>query len=1190
MARKLTTEDFIKKAKSIHGNKYDYSKVEYKSLYELISIKCGKCNSWFTETPANHLKRKNGCTVCSGKNKQWLLYDEAKKYLKDLKINGQKDWSVYCHSGNKPFDIPSDPRGVYKEEWSGWSDFLSSGNVARQNLEYTSIAEAKKYMLENNIRSEKQWIKHCKENRKPNDIPRDLRAVYSKKGVWISFPDFFNTNNVHVKDVVSYEEAKTILKSLKLFGKDAFIDYCKLENFDNRLPKNPSTKYKNNGWISWGDFLSTGNIATHELNYLPYDETKELVCNLHIKSLDEFKNYSNSDDRNNNVPKDPYTVYQNKGWLSWGDFLGYDIGSVGNFSPKKKLALINDLQYSDLLTMDPIELSIIIGQGNLPVSFKPLIHSDANSEERITTLQELRDRLNEETSETSDEQFELSISDNTTQIDQDEEEFVPADDIDVGITTLEATEEPKLPSVNSIDSLRSLDNSLYATMDEEAFETLIQYKLRKLWNNVLNEEISVEDFRSEEGGRYFTVIQDLFFEEYNQVSSYVPPAPYSFPHAPNLMQKLAVHRLVKNKYYGNWSGTGAGKTLSFIIASREVDAKLTLVIALNSTIKQTCKAIKSVYADSITHTVYSKDMIFDRSKHNYLVLNYEKFQQQESEELFQNLTNNNKIDFVVVDEVHNAKQRKAGEENESIRRAVMNRLLGRARENNSELYSIVMSATPVINELYEAKSLLSLMSGLEFEDLKTRRSLSNALKIFQQLILNGLRFIPKYNINITELSGQNMTNLNIDGNHLYDQIISLPPQEYVEVEKILLEDKLAAIRPYLRKGVVVYSHFTSDITDRIKEFVKESGFSCGTYTGDESPYFREINLENFIKGDIDILIGSDPIGTGVDGLQEVCNRMIVITLPWTDSAYTQLKGRIYRQGSIFDNVEIIIPQVKISLGEGECWSWDIQRLNLIKNKKTLADAAVDGIIPSRIMPTPGTMFKKAQESLIRWQDRINAGNIITTERNLFNINLYPDISDENQRQNRINSELSEFNRRGKTLHSETMHKEFAGSPDSWFRYHALRNDRMKDWNEIPYEYIATKIRNKNHKVADFGCGENKFKNCVPHNQVISFDHVACDDSVIACDMRDVSQYLTDESIDVAVFSLALWGTNYKDYIKEAYRALSFGGQIHIAEPAKNYETAESEQELVTLISEAGFKVVGSVERRDKFIYITGIKI
>ena len=40
MAKKLTTEEFIEKAIKIHGNKYNYNKVEYKKSYIKIMIIC----------------------------------------------------------------------------------------------------------------------------------------------------------------------------------------------------------------------------------------------------------------------------------------------------------------------------------------------------------------------------------------------------------------------------------------------------------------------------------------------------------------------------------------------------------------------------------------------------------------------------------------------------------------------------------------------------------------------------------------------------------------------------------------------------------------------------------------------------------------------------------------------------------------------------------------------------------------------------------------------------------------------------------------------------------------------------------------------------------------------------------------------------------------------------------------------
>lgn len=40
MSKKVSTEDFIQKAKSIHGNRYDYSKIIYTKSREKVCIIC----------------------------------------------------------------------------------------------------------------------------------------------------------------------------------------------------------------------------------------------------------------------------------------------------------------------------------------------------------------------------------------------------------------------------------------------------------------------------------------------------------------------------------------------------------------------------------------------------------------------------------------------------------------------------------------------------------------------------------------------------------------------------------------------------------------------------------------------------------------------------------------------------------------------------------------------------------------------------------------------------------------------------------------------------------------------------------------------------------------------------------------------------------------------------------------------
>ncbi len=60
--RTLQTEEFIRKAKEIHGNKYDYSKVEYINAKNKVCIICPQ-HGEFWQAPFNHLN-SNGCGKC----------------------------------------------------------------------------------------------------------------------------------------------------------------------------------------------------------------------------------------------------------------------------------------------------------------------------------------------------------------------------------------------------------------------------------------------------------------------------------------------------------------------------------------------------------------------------------------------------------------------------------------------------------------------------------------------------------------------------------------------------------------------------------------------------------------------------------------------------------------------------------------------------------------------------------------------------------------------------------------------------------------------------------------------------------------------------------------------------------------------------------------------------------------------
>ena len=66
-----STEEWIEKAKLVHGDKYDYSKVLYKNAHEKVQIVCDQHGTFF-QAPTNHLNFQ-GCPKCAGHNHD-ILY------------------------------------------------------------------------------------------------------------------------------------------------------------------------------------------------------------------------------------------------------------------------------------------------------------------------------------------------------------------------------------------------------------------------------------------------------------------------------------------------------------------------------------------------------------------------------------------------------------------------------------------------------------------------------------------------------------------------------------------------------------------------------------------------------------------------------------------------------------------------------------------------------------------------------------------------------------------------------------------------------------------------------------------------------------------------------------------------------------------------------------------------------------
>lgn len=107
MIHRLTKEQFVERAKAIHGDTYDYSETVYSSMEKPVVIKCRK-HGEFRQLAGNHIDPilKAGCPYCGhrkvfkGETDLKSNYPSVAKYFDEEK-NGCKADEVFANSNKK---------------------------------------------------------------------------------------------------------------------------------------------------------------------------------------------------------------------------------------------------------------------------------------------------------------------------------------------------------------------------------------------------------------------------------------------------------------------------------------------------------------------------------------------------------------------------------------------------------------------------------------------------------------------------------------------------------------------------------------------------------------------------------------------------------------------------------------------------------------------------------------------------------------------------------------------------------------------------------------------------------------------------------------------------------------------------------------------------------------------------------
>lgn len=159
----LTTEEFIKRAKEIHGDRYDYSKVEYKKSIEKVCIICPE-HGEFWITPHNHLEGKKCkyCAIIDRSNKKRNKQEEVIEKAKETHGNKYDYSKVYYHKMHEKVCIICPEHGEF---WQSMANHIAGKGcpICKEPLLEKDIEEA---LNKHNILFEKQktfsWLKNKK--------------------------------------------------------------------------------------------------------------------------------------------------------------------------------------------------------------------------------------------------------------------------------------------------------------------------------------------------------------------------------------------------------------------------------------------------------------------------------------------------------------------------------------------------------------------------------------------------------------------------------------------------------------------------------------------------------------------------------------------------------------------------------------------------------------------------------------------------------------------------------------------------------------------------------------------------------------------------------------------------------------------------------------------------------------------
>lgn len=271
-----------------------------------------------------------------------LPFEEARALVREAELLGKQDYERW----DRPRGVPSNPDKTYRDRWVSWGDWLGYGDgqpaVERgraASTRWASFEEARDLARELKCRSRDEWREWARGRRRPAHIPSNPDVVY--KADWGGWPDFlgFQSSTQRAARPAAptqapfrdFEECRNFAWSLSLRSQREWERWAESDARPSDVPSRPDSVYREDGWLSWADWLGYGKGQLPRGIMLSFEEAREQVRALRLNGLEEWERWSRSSARPANIPSHPHQRYADS-WVSWDDFIGRDpVGAAPRF-------------------------------------------------------------------------------------------------------------------------------------------------------------------------------------------------------------------------------------------------------------------------------------------------------------------------------------------------------------------------------------------------------------------------------------------------------------------------------------------------------------------------------------------------------------------------------------------------------------------------------------------------------------------------------------------------------------------------------------------------------------------------------------------------------------------------------------------------------------------------------------------